>query len=156
MYFSPRKLKFLLNIYPPYLGAGIGVTHISDDWKSLTVVLKKRWYNRNAVGTHFGGNLYSMADPHLMLMLMQLLGRDYIIWDQKASIEYIKAGRTHVTANISISDADILLIKEKTSNGEKYLPEFTIEIENEAGELVAKVRKVLYVRKKQSKNRHKP
>lgn len=151
MYFSPRKLKFLLNVYPPYWGTGISITHISDDWKSLTVILKKRWYNRNAVGTHFGGNLYSMTDPHLMLMLMQLLGRDYIVWDQGASIEYIKAGRTHVTANIVVSDADIASIKEKTSKGEKYLPEFTIELKNTSEELIAKVRKVLYVRKKQAK-----
>ena len=70
---SQQKLRRLLKIYPPYLGAGIRVDYISEDWRELQVSMKLRWYNRNAVGTHFGGSLYAMVDPHLMLMLLQIL-----------------------------------------------------------------------------------
>ena len=92
---APNQLKLVLNIYPPYLGAGIRVEYISEDWKELRVSMRLRWYNRNAVGTHFGGSLYAMIDPHLMLLLMRLLGKDYLVWDKMASIESVSY--THLT-----------------------------------------------------------
>jgi hypothetical protein len=52
-----------------------------------------RWYNKNYVGTHFGGSLSAMTDPHYMLMMIQILGREYIVWDQSGTIEYRKPGR---------------------------------------------------------------
>jgi len=148
MYLSPKKFRLLLNWYPPYLGAGVKITHISDDWKRVVVAMKLRWYNRNAVGSHFGGSLYSMVDPQLMLMLMQLLGRDYIVWDKSARIEYVKAAKSEVTAEIILQDTQIDAIRESTASGEKYLPEFEIHILDDQGELVARVFKQLYVRKK--------
>ncbi len=87
MKWTPRRLKFALNVYPPYLGAGVSITKVDRDWRELKVSMKLRWYNRNAVGSHFGGSLYSMVDPHLMLLLMKLLGEDYVVWDKAASID---------------------------------------------------------------------
>ena len=84
MRITPKRLRTILNFYPPYIGAGIHVDNIADDWRQIDVSMRLRWYNRNAVRTHFGGSLYSMVDPHLMLMLMQLLGREYIVWDKSA------------------------------------------------------------------------
>ncbi len=148
MKYTPNLLKWLLNIYPPYLGAGVKVTHIREDWQELHVSMAMRWYNRNAVGTHFGGSLYSMVDPHLMLLLMQLLGKQYRVWDKSAEIEFIKASKSKVAAVIRISDEDIETIKRQTENGEKYFADFTIEIIDEDRDLVARVRKTIYIRKK--------
>jgi len=106
------------------------------------------WFNRNAVGTHFGGSLYSMVDPHLMLMLIQLLGEGYWVWDKSAKIEFIKATRAKVTFVIKISDADLEDIRQHTADGEKYLPEFMVEIRDDNSDLVAMVRKTIYVRRK--------
>ena len=107
-----------------------------------------RWYNRNAVGTHFGGSLYSMIDPHLMLLLMRLLGKAYWVWDKAAEIDFLNASRKRVRAVIKISDDDIEEIKRKTENGAKYLAEFAVEIKDEDNELVAKAKKVIYVKRK--------
>jgi len=79
MNYTPKRLKRILYLYPPYLGAGVKVTQISQDWTELRVSMSLHWYNRNTVGTHFGGSLYSMVDPHLMLLLMQLLGDDALM-----------------------------------------------------------------------------
>ena len=122
--------------------------HISEDWKELRVSMGLRWFNRNIVGTHFGGSLYALIDPHVMLLLMQLLGKEYIVWDKAASIEFIKASKKDLSAVIRISDQIIEEIKQKTENGQKYLPTFTIEIRDEDGELVATAEKVIYVRKR--------
>ena len=148
MKLTPKSFKRLLSLYPPYIGAGVKITHVADDWKELHVSMSIRWYNRNAVGTHFGGSLYSMIDPHFMLLLMQLLGNDYLVWDKTAEIEFVKASKKTVSTVITISDADLEQIKLNTDNGEKYFPEFTVEIKDEADDLVAKVNKTLYVRKK--------
>lgn len=147
---SPKLLKRILNIYGPYFGAGIRVEHISNDWKEAHVSMKLRWYNRNIVGVHFGGSLYSMADPHLMLMLMKLLGRNYIIWDRSATINFMRPGRGKVTAAFEINDRDLATIKEQTKDGAIYYPEFRIKVVDEKGKTVAKITKVLYIRKKKN------
>ena len=154
MKFTPKLLKRMLNLYPPYLGAGIKVTYISEDWKELHVSMSLRWFNRNAVGTHFGGSLYSMIDPHLMLLLMQLLGKEYLVWDKSADIEFVKASKKKVTSVLKVSNADLKVIRRSTSNGEKYFSNFIVEIRDEDDDLVAKVKKTIYVRRKKhdSKN----
>jgi acyl-coenzyme A thioesterase PaaI-like protein len=148
MYYSAAWFKFILNLYPPYFATGIKLEYLSKDWKSARVIMKLRWYNKNAVGSHFGGSLYSMVDPHVMLLLMPLLGKRYYVWDKSAHIEYISAAKEHVYADINITDEDIELIKHKTAAGEKYLPEFSITIKDKQGKLVAVVKKELYVRLK--------
>ena len=151
MNLTPNQLKRILNIYPPYLGAGVKVEAIREDWKELRVSMKMRWYNRNAVGTHFGGSLYAMVDPHLMLLLMQLLGKEYIVWDQSAKIEFIKASHKKVSSVIAISEDELEEIKRNTEKGNKTNATFVVDIRDEAQVLVARVEKVIYVRKKSSK-----
>ncbi len=110
--------------------------------------MKLRWYNRNYIRTHFGGSLYAMTDPFYMLMLIQVLGRDYIVWDKAAHIEFVKPGKGTVRAEFRIIDEHVAAIIARTANGEKYLPDFKVDITDEAGEIVAQVIKTLYIRKK--------
>jgi hypothetical protein len=90
-----------------------------------------------------------MIDPHLMLLLLQLLGKEYLVWDKSAQIEFVKASKSKVTSVIKISNNDLEEIRHNTANGEKYLPSFLVEIRDEQNELVARVMKVIYVRKEQ-------
>jgi len=106
------------------------------------------WYNRNYVGTQFGGSLYSMVDPFFMLMLMENLGRQYIVWDKAADIDFIAPGKGPVFARFTIDDTLLDEIRRQTANGEKYLPQLQVDIHDGAGHLVARVGKTLYVRLK--------
>ena len=151
----PRKLarratllRWLLNLYPPYLGAGIRIQHISPDMRSVKVRMKLTRWNRNYVGTQFGGSLYSMVDPFYMLLLIEQLGSDYIVWDKAASIDFIAPGKTTVFAEFHIDDALLSDIRQQTASGKKYLPHLQVDIRDGAGELVARVDKTLYVRLK--------
>lgn len=150
MKWTPRRLKFGLNVYPPYLLAGIRITHVDPHWRELRVGMRLRWFNRNALGTHFGGSLYSMVDPHLVLLLIQLLGRDYVVWDQSANIRFRKPGRGLVRATIRIADQQLEEIRTATAGGEPYRPEYEITILDEDDEVVATVTKVLYVRRRKA------
>ena len=125
-----------------------GVKHVSSDYRHIIVQMKLRWYNGNYYHTHFGGSLYAMTDPFLVLMLIQILGNTYIIWDKYGAIDFVKPSKDIMTAHFRLSDADIAEIKEKTANGEKYLPQFVIDVVDQSGELVAQVTKTLYIRKK--------
>ena len=145
-----KILKFGMNLWPPFLGAGIKVKHIAADFREVVVSMKLRWYNRNYVGTHFGGSLAAMTDPFYMLMLIHILGSEYIVWDKTSTIDFIAPGRGTVTARFRLKDDQIAEIKNETADGKAYSPALSVDIVNESGEVVACVNKKLYVRKKQS------
>lgn len=143
-----RLMRWFMTFYPPYLGAGVRVQHISDDFRDIQVSMGLSWYNRNYVGTQFGGSLYSMVDPFYMLMLMENLGRQFIVWDKAADIDFIAPGKGPVFARFSIDETLLDEIRRQTANGEKYLPQLQVDIHDGAGALVARVQKTLYVRLK--------
>jgi hypothetical protein len=110
---SSRALRRWINLWPPFLGAGILIRHIAPDMRAVDVDMKLRFWNANYVGTHFGGSLFAMTDPFYMLMLMANLGRDYIVWDKAATIRYRKPGKGTVGAELHLSDSQIDDIREK-------------------------------------------
>jgi len=144
-----HALRRWINLWPPFLGAGIRVKHIAPDMKAVDVEMKLRWWNANYVCTHFGGSLFAMTDAFYMLMLMANLGRDYIVWDKAASIRYRKPGRGTVRAEFRLTDAQLDHIREKLKSLPKYEPTFKVEVKDEQGTVIAEVEKLLYVRKKE-------
>src|SRR6185436_1285267 len=88
-----RRLLRLMRFYPPYLGAGIRITEVSEDLRAVTVELALKAWNRNYVGTHFGGSLYAMCDPFFMFLVIQAMGPGYVVWDKAATIDFLKPGR---------------------------------------------------------------
>lgn len=145
---SPRTLRLLMNIWPPFLGAGIRVRHIAADYRQVMVDMNLSWRNRNYVGTHFGGSLYAMTDPFLMLMLLHTLGSGYRVWDKAGSIDYVAPGRGRVSARFDLLDDDVAQIRRMTESGDKHLHVFNVDVRDDEGMLVARVEKVIYIRRK--------
>ena len=143
-----KTLARLMNWWPPFLGAGIRVRTISDDWRHAQVEMSLKRRNRNYVGTHFGGSLFAMTDPFYMIMLAQVLGRRYWVWDRAASIEFLKPGRGTVRASFDVDDALIERLIAATAGGEKHLEDLVCDVVDEAGDAVARVHRTLYVRLK--------
>jgi acyl-coenzyme A thioesterase PaaI-like protein len=151
MAMTAKKLKRRLSFYPPYLGAGVRVTRLAEDFSSMTVEMPLHFWNKNYVGTHFGGSLYSMVDPHFMLMLINRLGPGYIVWDKAATIRFKRPGKGVVKAHFEITDTRLAEIKASVAAQGKIEPLFQVAITDERGEIVAEVDKLLYVRKKDKK-----
>ena len=145
---NPRVLRFIMNLWPPYLGAGIRVRKISPDWRAAEVALGLHWYNRNYVNTHFGGNLFSMTDPFFMLLLIHALGKGYRVWDKAASIDFLAPAKGTVTARFVIDNSLLDRIREKTRTGGKHFEQLGVIVEDANGQPVARVVKTLYIRKK--------
>ena len=129
----------------PYLGAGVRVK-ASADLRTFEVHMKLRWWNRNYVGTQFGGSLYSMCDPFFMLALADALGRGYIVWDKAATIRFRRPGRGAVRATFHLPQEKIDEIRAAADAQGKVEPTFTVNVLSEEGEVVAEVEKLLYVR----------
>lgn len=123
----------------------------NEAFTRLEVEMKMRWWNRNLVGTHFGGSLYSMCDPFYMFILMENLGSGYIVWDKAATIRFKKPGMGTVRAVFEIPPDRIAEIKAEVDLIGKYDYHFTAVVTNENGEIVAEVDKTVYVRKKDLK-----
>jgi len=147
---NARLFRLLLNLYPPFLGTGICVKKISEDFREILVEMRLGLYNRNYVNTHFGGSIYAMTDPFYMLMLIKNLGNEYIVWDKSATVDFVKPGRGTVFAHFILTEEMIIDIVERTKSGERYLPEFTVNVVDIDNDIVAVVKKVLYIRKKRA------
>lgn len=142
-----RYLFKLLSLYPPFLGAGIRV-RVASDVKTVVVRMKMRFWNRNYVGTHYGGSLFSMCDAFFFFLLIENLGAGYIIWDRSGSIVFKKPGKGTVTATFAIPEDRYRQLKNELETGDSINPEFTVDILDEQNEVVATVTKTIYLKKK--------
>jgi acyl-coenzyme A thioesterase PaaI-like protein len=147
---TPARLRRFMNLWPPFLFSGVRVETVAADWRHARVRLKLAWYNRNYVRTHFGGSLFAMTDPFWMILVMECLGRDYIVWDKAATIDFVAPGREDVFAEFVVDDQVLDELRAATANGDKCLRWFDTEVKTASGELVARVRKQLYVRRKRA------
>ncbi|MDE2154886.1 MAG: DUF4442 domain-containing protein [Xanthomonadaceae bacterium] len=138
----------LINLWPPFLCNSIRVRQVSADWTEASVVLRLRPWNRNYVGTQFGGNLFAMTDPFWMLLLMHQLGHDHFVWDQAGAIDFVAPGREDVFAHFKLEPAVVDELRAAAAGGRKVLRWFETEVKTASGEVIAIVRKQIYVRLK--------
>jgi acyl-coenzyme A thioesterase PaaI-like protein len=146
--FGPRGIRWLLNIWPPFRGMGVKVREIAPDFRRARVELRMGLLNRNYVGTHFGGSMFAMTDPFYMVMMMHVLGREYIVWDKAGSIRFLKPGRGTLTAEFEVTQAMVDEARARTAGGEKFEPTYAVDLKDGQGTVVATVEKTLHIRKK--------
>ena len=145
--FGANGIRRLLNLWPPFRGMGIRVREIAPDFRHATVELRMRLFNRNYVGTHFGGALFAMTDPFFMILMMQRLGEEYVVWDKAGTVRFLKPARGTVTAHFEMPDARVAEARDNTASGEKFEPVFSVAIKDAAGVTVAEVDKTLHIRR---------
>lgn len=140
--------RFLLNLWPPFLFSGVRLLRLDDDYTEAQVVLRLRPWNRNYVRTQFGGSLFAMADPFWMLLILHHLGKDHFVLDKAGTIDFVAPGREDVYAHFKLEPGMLDELRTAAANGEKVLRWFDVPIKTATGEVVALVRKQLYVRLK--------
>jgi acyl-coenzyme A thioesterase PaaI-like protein len=142
------SFRRLLNLWPPFLFNSIHLQSLSDDYREASVVLCLRPWNRNYVGSQFGGNLFAMADPFWMLLVMHQLGNDYIVWDKAGTIDFVAPGYEDVYAHFKLEPDVVDELRIAAANGDKVLRWFETEVKTASGKVIAVVRKQIYVRLK--------
>lgn len=138
----------LFDFWPPYLGAGIQVDYISENFRRIDVRMPLTPYNKNYVGTQFGGSMYSMCDPFYMLMLLNNLEEEYVVWDKAAEIQFRKPGTGTVHATFELDEGKIDEIRRRVDEEGKIEPVFEVDIVDDSGDVVAEVTKTLHVHRK--------
>ena len=137
-----------INLWPPFVGAGIRVMRVTPDFREIEVRLKLGVLNRNYFGTQFGGSMFAMTDPFFALMMLRNLGAGYVVWDKSGGIDYRRPGRGDVFARFVLPAAAIARAKRATAGGDKHEPVFRVRIEDRDGQTVAEATKTLYIRRR--------
>lgn len=149
--FRTRLWRWGFNLFPAYRGTGGRVTYIADDWREVRIKLPLNWRTRNYVGTIFGGSLYGAADPFYMVMLIKLLGPEYVVWDKAAAIRFRKPGRTTLTARFVVTEDELAAIRAAAALQPSVERTYTIELADAAGVVHATVEKTVHVRRKDAR-----
>lgn len=146
--FKPQIMRKLLNFWPPFLFSGIKVVVLAEDYRYARIELKNRLWTRNINSSQFGGSMFAMTDPVYPLLLMGALGKEYMVWDKQADIDYIKPGLGKLTAEFLLTDEAVEDIKAQTAAGDKYFPQFLVHIKDADNNIVCEVNRTVYIRKK--------
>ncbi|MCC9205511.1 DUF4442 domain-containing protein [Arthrobacter sp. zg-Y769] len=145
---KPATVRRFMNIWPPFAFTGIRVTRLDPEYLGVSVRLRSYWWNKNVAGVHFGGSLFAMTDPFWMMLLLHHLGSDHVVWDRAAEIEFMKPGKGEVRAEFVLDPADVERLRGLARDGEKVLEWFSVDVTDGSGEVVARIRKQVYVRRK--------
>lgn len=148
---KPATLRHLMNIWPPFAASGIHVADIAGDWSSAKVELRLRPWNRNYMGTQFGGNLFKMCDPFWAILALERMGREYIVWDAAGAIDFLAPGRETVYAHFAFDNTLRDELAAATSDRKKHLRWLENDITTADGRVVARMQKQLYIRRKPPK-----
>jgi len=148
---TPNMFRHVMNCWPPFIGMRIHIEKITPDWRHVRMRMKLGFSNKNYVGTHFGGGLFTMTDPYYMIMMMHQLGSGYVVWDKSARIDFVSPGRTTVYADFYLTQEQVDEVKQMTADGSKFEPTYAVDVVGTDGKVVARVEKTLYIRKKVAK-----
>jgi len=140
-------MRWKFNLFPAYRGTGARVAYIAADFREVRIRLPLSWRTRNVVGTIFGGSMYGAVDPIFMIMLIRLLGSDYVVWDKTATIRFRKPGRTTIHATFLIDETELDAIRAATADGQSIDRTYHVDLVDDAGVVHAAVEKVIYVKR---------
>ena len=138
-------MRWGFNLWPCYRGTGGRVTFIASDWREVRVRLPLSWRTRNYVGTIFGGSLYAAVDPFYMIMLMENLGQEVVVWDKAASIRFRKPSRTPLSATFRLDEAELAEVRQLLLDQPKVDRTYLIQLLDAEGVVHAEVEKVIHL-----------
>jgi len=146
--FKTRWLRRRFNLFPAYRRTGGCITYIAADLREVRVKLPLTWRTRNYVGTLYGGSMYGCVDPIYMVMLIKLLGRDYVVWDRSATIHFKRPGRTTLHATLRIDAAETDAIRAALRDARSIDRIYRVALTDAEGTVCAEVEKTLYIARK--------
>jgi len=146
---TSRKMRWAFWVFPSYLGTGATVTYIDATFQELRVKIPLNWRTRNYVNTIYGGSMYGAVDPMYMLMLMNILGRDYVVWDKAAAIRFRKPGQSTLYATFIITDEQIVEIKKLVTETGHIDYHFKLNLVDIEGIAHAEIEKTIYIASKE-------
>ncbi|WP_338874780.1 DUF4442 domain-containing protein [Spirosoma sp. SC4-14] len=140
--------RTVLNWYPMYFGTGGQILFWSADWREVHIRLRRNIWTYNYVGTIFGGSLFSATDPFYMVMLLKILGNQYVVWDKSASIRFRKPGRQTLYARFAVTDEHLETIRREVETHGQTEHVFTVQWLDKQGVVHAELDRLCYIAEK--------
>ena len=145
---TAEQLRQGINTWPTFVAQKISVTELAEDWTRAVIRLDLTPENANYFGTAFGGSLFSMIDPFVVILAANQLGVDYAVWDKSVEIDFVRPGTGPVTATVDMPADVIDEIRAATADGQKLLKTFEVPLLAEDDSVVALQKRVLYIRRR--------
>lgn len=98
------------------------------------------------MNTIFGGSMFAAVDPIPMVQLIQLLGKEYVVWDKAAAIYFKRPANQHLYAEFIYTPEELEYLRAQVKEtGEAEIVKAT-QLTDEAGTTVyCEVHKTIYV-----------
>lgn len=149
--FATRLDRLKFNFFPAYRGTGARVIYIADDYCEMRIKIPLNWRTRNYVGTIFGGSMFSATDPIYMVMLIKILGNEYVVWDKSTNIRFKRPGKETLFAEFKVTQDELDEIRSLLEANRSIDRIYNIELKNKDGKTHAIIEKTIYIGKKKDK-----
>ncbi|GJM31868.1 MAG: hypothetical protein DHS20C18_08690 [Saprospiraceae bacterium] len=140
-----RLFKILFNLSPMYRRTGGRLIEVSDDLKYVKIKLRLNYKTKNYVGTIYGGHMYSCVDGIYMVQLINILGKNYVVWDKSATIRFRKPGNKTLFAAFKITDELLEQIKQEINQDQEKDFKLSVNLTDKEGSVYAEIEKVIYI-----------
>ncbi len=144
-----RLLKWFLKLSPMYRSTGGRLIEVSDDFKLVKIKLPLNYKTKNYVGTLYGGHMYSCVDGIYMVQLINILGKEYVVWDKAATIKFRRPGTTTLYATFIITDKLLAEIEQTIQTQKEKDFILNVNLVDKDGKIYAEVEKVIYIADKE-------
>ncbi|GHC51316.1 DUF4442 domain-containing protein [Ulvibacter litoralis] len=145
-----KLFKYGFNLSPMYRRSTARILKVSEDLLHITIKLPISYKNRNYVGTIFGGSLFSAVDPIPMVQLMDLLGKEYVVWDKSAEIYFKRPAKENLYATFTYTLDELAQIKKQViEDKEIEIIKNTQLTDKSESTVFCEVQKTIYVADKQ-------
>jgi hypothetical protein len=145
-YFKKATLfRVLFNMSPMYKRSCGKIIFASEDLHVVNIKIPLSYKNKNYVGSIFGGSLFSATDPIYMIQLMQILGKDFVVWDKKTNIKFKRPAYEHAFATFEFTTSEINEIRQKVEAENEVDYTKILHITDKNGIIFAELDKTLYI-----------
>jgi hypothetical protein len=141
-------LRLVLNWVPCYRRTGARITFVSGDYREMRIKLPLSWKTRGYNGTLFGGSMYGAIDPIYVAMLSWHLGKDYIVWDKAATVEFRRPGRSTLYATFAVGQDSLDEIRKQLVHAAKVERSFDLALVDASGVPHVSFTKTIQVRRR--------
>ena len=144
-----RWFRFGINHFPAFRRSSGRVRFVSADWKEIHVRIKRNFRNTNYNGSIYGGSIYAAIDPIYAIQLIQIFGKEYVVWDKKAVIDFKRPIKKKAAARFIFTDELIDTIKQNLDKEGEYYFDLPVSFVDETGFIYAEIDKTLFIATKE-------
>ena len=122
-YLRPNELKFMLNLWLPFIFNRVKIEHISDDFTHTKIKLIHSIWNRNPNKALWGGAIFSAADSFYPILLKQTALRQGITTDfftKSTTVKYLREAKTDLIFNFKLTSKDVQNLIQTLQKEGKY------------------------------------